>query len=146
MYMYFQSLVISCTIKIFCTKKFQKPSTGYSTILNLRLVITLDEQLTLHACTYIVHNNWHNAFGNMVSLSFVDNLHVGFHQVPDGLYLSFQLRVHRAHVIFSLQYNRTPGFELSINNIQCNGKISVSPLYSMSFKHSYSIYIQCRSH
>lgn len=109
-------------------------------------MITLDEQLTLPACTYIVHNDWHNAFGNMVSLSFVDNLHVGFHQVPDGLHLSFQLRVHRAHVIFSLQYNKTPGFESSINNIQCNEKISISPLYSMSFKHSYSIYIQCRSH
>lgn len=44
--------------------------------------------------TDIVDHQMHDGFGNQVSDALVDNAHVGVHQVPDGLHLPLQLRVH----------------------------------------------------
>ena len=41
----------------------------------------------------------HDGFGHKVADGFVDNAHVGVHQVPDCFHLAFQLRVHAARLV-----------------------------------------------
>lgn len=46
---------------------------------------------------YIVYHEVHDCLRHEVSDGFVDNCHVGIHQVPDRFHLSLQLRVHGVH-------------------------------------------------
>lgn len=46
---------------------------------------------------YIVNHEVHDCLRHEVSDGFVDNCHVGIHQVPDRFHLSLQLRVHGVH-------------------------------------------------
>jgi len=48
-------------------------------------------------CKYIVYHEVHDCLRHEVSDGFVDNCHVGIHQVPDRFHLSLQLRVHGVH-------------------------------------------------
>lgn len=43
---------------------------------------------------YIVDHEMHDGFGHEVPDAFVDNSHIGVHQVADGLHFPLQLRVH----------------------------------------------------
>lgn len=44
---------------------------------------------------HIIDHEVHNALGHKVTDAFVDDGHVGVHQVADGLHLPLQLRIHR---------------------------------------------------
>lgn len=44
--------------------------------------------------THIVDHEMHDGLGHEVPDAFVDNSHVGVHQVADGLHFALQLRVH----------------------------------------------------
>jgi len=57
------------------------------------LTETLKEFRTL-AVTYIIDHKVHDCFGYQISDTFVDNRHVGVHQISNCLHLSLQLRVH----------------------------------------------------
>lgn len=46
---------------------------------------------------YIVYHEVHDCLRHEVSDGFVDNCHVGIHQIPDCFHLSLQLRVHGVH-------------------------------------------------
>jgi hypothetical protein len=45
--------------------------------------------------SYVIDHEVHDSLGHEVSDGFVNDVHVGVHQVPYGLYLTLQLRVHR---------------------------------------------------
>lgn len=53
-----------------------------------------------HGCTackkgpYIIDHKVHNSFGHEIPDALVNDGHIGVHQVPDGLHLSLQLRIH----------------------------------------------------
>lgn len=47
--------------------------------------------------TYIVDHEVHDGLGHEIPYSLVDNGHVRVYQVPDGLHLALQLRVHGVH-------------------------------------------------
>lgn len=50
---------------------------------------------------YIVYHEVHDCLRHEVSDGFVDNCHVGIHQVPDRFHLSLQLRIHGVHETIS---------------------------------------------
>lgn len=67
-----------------------------------------NEEAQRGEATYAVDHKVHYRFWNKVSDTFVDNRHVGVHEVADGLHLPLQLWVHRKifclaiFIIFSL--------------------------------------------
>lgn len=50
---------------------------------------------------HAVDHEMHDGLGHEVPDALVDDADVGVHQVPDGLYLSLQLRVHGEGVCWS---------------------------------------------
>lgn len=46
------------------------------------------------AVTYVIYHKVHDCFRYQVSDTFVDNRHVGVHQISNRLHLSLQLGVH----------------------------------------------------
>ena len=57
----------------------------------------------------------HDGFGDEVPLCLVDDLHVGVHQVADGLHLTLQLRVHGGVVVLGLSRHKTTGSNTSLS-------------------------------
>ena len=57
----------------------------------------------LQCHTYTFHNDMHDGLGDEVPLCLVDDLHVGVHQITDGLHLTLQLWVHGGVVVLGLK-------------------------------------------
>ena len=54
------------------------------------------QQLAVDECLGVVDHQEHDDLGDQVSAGLGDDLHVGVHQVPNGLHLTLQLGVNRS--------------------------------------------------
>ena len=58
-----------------------------------------DRSLSSRIQTHIVDHEMHDALWHEIAHGLVDDGHVGVHQVPYGLHLPLQLRVHAVHEV-----------------------------------------------
>lgn len=88
-------------------------------------------------CTYIVDHEMHDGLGHEIPHSLVDNGHVRVYQVPNGLHLALQLRVHRVHEAVGAVLLRLTGLPLGTQGITvwqglCNQTPGVTKISDLS--------------
>ncbi len=82
---------------------FQKVSNffvGKSKTYRVSGGVQMRQQLRIDEVLDVVDHKIHYGLGYQVSASFGDDFHVRVDQVPNGLHLTFKLRIHRAQGVF----------------------------------------------
>ena len=104
--------------------------------LQLNTTITL---LSTTPGTDIVYHEVHDGLGHQVADGLVDDGHVGVHQVPNGLHLPLQLRIHAVHEVVTAAV--VPAFTLQRQS-QRGLKESCKPHSLLYFKNIlYSCFV-----
>lgn len=73
-------------------------SSSFITVSTYRIsgCIEVGQQLTIDEILWVIDHQVHDNLRNQIPTGLGHNLHVGVHEVPDGLHLPLQLRINRS--------------------------------------------------